>query len=41
VIQDIAARKGEQFNEQMFRQGVADLPVVGGTVATGCSGWRR
>jgi len=38
VIQDIAARKGEQFNEQMFRQGVADLPVVGGVVATGMFG---
>ncbi|MFA5657343.1 MAG: hypothetical protein WDA37_11425, partial [Dysgonamonadaceae bacterium] len=33
VMQDIAAQKGEQFNEQMFRQGVADLPVVGGAVA--------
>lgn len=33
VMQDIAARKGEQFNEQMFRQGVAEIPVVGGAVA--------
>ena len=38
VMQDIAARKGEQFNEQMFRQGVADLPVVGGAVAAGMFG---
>jgi hypothetical protein len=38
VIQGIADRQGEQFNEQMFRQGVAKIPVVGGVVATGMFG---